>query len=504
VLPCPGWFRLYPSSKSLGEPESLLLNSKNRFVGRSLARSSRPSSVGRAVALIIGSAVSGLMLAWALPLGEQAWLAWFALVPLIVVTRDRNIIVGVFGALGAVTVAALLASSGVLYLHRAAGDSTVIYGACGKFALVVGVVMAANSDVGAWRRPAWFFAALATLVEASQLIDLPAHLALTQYRQLPLLQIASVGGIWAVSFLLWWSNFQIARLPIKPMLGWIGCVAALSLFSQRIGVNAEGPLQSFAAIQVSDADEKNLTALHREASRGSPEFVVWPEFAGMPFVGASDSGLRQLAASVGMAPLITSIRDSFLPLPHNVAALFRNGKESARYAKRKLFGGEKSMHTPGDAAVAVPYDNGTVGLCICFDSCFPESIRETARLPGVTVIALPTIDPPTANYFMAGMHAAYTPFRSAESGVAFVRSDGNAYSQIVDATGRIVAEQGPGDGVLSGRVAVGRRWTLYRVLGDWFLLVCGALVVVGYAKGRNTASVSGDSTQAPTSRSEAI
>ena len=425
------------------------------------------------------------MLALALPLGEQAWLGWFAFVPVIIATRDRRIILGVLGALCTILVAALLASSGLLYRHRVAGDSVVILGACGKFAITAAIALAAGSDVGAWRRPAWFFAAVATLAEACQLIDLPAHLALSQYRNLLLLQVASVGGVWMVSFLVWWANFHIARLAPKPMAGLCLAVVLLSTISQHIGAVASGPRQRFAAVQVSNPDEKSLLELQTAASAGSPEFVVWPEFAGMQFVGSTDRPLRELSANVGIAPFITSFRDDARPLPHNVAALFSGGQESVRYAKRKLLGGEKSMHAPGYAAVAVPYRDGVVGLSICFDSCFPEAIRETAQLSGVTVIALPTIDPPTANYFMAGMHAAYTPFRCAESGVGMVRSDGNAHSQIVDATGRIVAELGPGDGVLTGSFPVGRRWTLYRVLGDWFLVVCGALVVGGYWRWRN-------------------
>jgi len=436
--------------------------------------------MGRVFRLIAGSVASGLLLVLALPLGEHAWLGWFAIVPLILATRDQRIILGVVGALLTIGVAAWIATTGVFYQHRTAGDSVVIFGACGKFAFVLGVVLAVSSDVGAWRRPPWFFAALATLIEACTLFELPVHLALTQYRNLALMPLASIGGVWVVSFLLWWCNFHIARLPVKRMAAWIVGVAALSLLSPNLGFRASGPVQRFAAIQVSDPDERNLLDVQSEASKASPEFVVWPEFAGMAYVGATDAPLRDLSAQRGIAPLITSFRDDARPLPHNVAALFTGGDESARYAKRKLFGGEKNMHAPGDRAVAVPYRDGTVGLCICFDSCFPEAIRETARLPGVSVIALPTIDPPTANYFMAGMHAAYTPFRCAESGVALVRSDGNAYSQIVDSTGRIVAEHGPGDGLLSGSVPVGRRWTVYGVLGDWFLLVCGLLAVFGF------------------------
>ncbi|CAN5543619.1 hypothetical protein BH11ARM2_BH11ARM2_27240 [soil metagenome] len=137
---------------------------------------------------------------------------------------------------------------------------------------------------------------------------------------------------------------------------------------------------------------------------------------------ADTSSLCALSASEGNAPFVTSFNDDSQPFPHNASALFSSGRESSRYEKRKLFGGEAADHTSGDRAVAA----GDVGLNICFDSCFPSVIRDTVKL-GATVIALPTIDPPSTNHFLAAVHAAYTPFRAAENGVAVVRADGYAY-----------------------------------------------------------------------------
>lgn len=136
------------------------------------------------------------------------------------------------------------------------------------------------------------------------------------------------------------------------------------------------------------------------------------------------------------------------------------------------------MHTAGTKAVAVKDSKGLmIGLNICFDSCYPFIIRETAALPGVNVIALPTIDPDSRHSFIAGMHAAFTPFRSAENGVAMVRADGHFGSMIVNERGRIVAElhneQSGWTGFISGK----RVWTPYQVIGDsfWYLCIVGTL-----------------------------
>ena len=198
----------------------------------------------------------------------------------------------------------------------------------------------------------------------------------------------------------------------------------------------------------------------------------------MLFVRGEDtSRLRDL--TMASSPVVTSFRDTATPLPHNVASLFLNGVESARYAKRKLFGSETKMHTAGETAVAVPFgsDGGAVGLNICYDSCFPYVIRETAALLNVRLIALPTIDPESRHYFIAAMHAAFTPFRAAENGVAMVRADGHFGSMIVDEKGRIVTELHDEQKSSLGNVSGRRVWTLYQVIGDAFWYGCMVAVV---------------------------
>jgi apolipoprotein N-acyltransferase len=152
--------------------------------------------------------------------------------------------------------------------------------------------------------------------------------------------------------------------------------------------------------------------------------------------------------------------------------MYSDGKESARYEKRKLFASESKMHMPGTKAIAVPYGAGSVGLNICFDSCYPNIIRETAALDNVKVVALPTIDPDSPHYFVAAVHAAYTPFRCAENGVAMVRADGNFGSMIVNEHGQIVAELKNEQKSLTATISGKRAWTVYRVLGDWFWYLC--------------------------------
>jgi len=416
---------------------------------------------------------TGLLLLLAMPLMEQAYLAWFALVPLLLTTRGKGFLFGFLGSLGSLFFAAWLSSKGYLFPHHGGADDPWPYTGYGIFGISFAVTFGVWADRGSRKMPSWWFAAIGTLLEAVLLIKLPAHLALSQFRNALLVQLASVGGSWSISFLVWWANFALTegvlegrwRMRTARVLG----PAVMTVVLGGLWIPANGPSKTFAALQIAETEPDAMRAAQERAAKAGASLAVWPEFGGLSFApNGNTKGLRIMPPPA----FVTSFRDDAQPLPHNVAALFSGGIESVRYAKRKLFGEETKMHLPGDRAVAVD----GVGLNICFDSCFPQVIRETARL-GPPVVALPTIDPPGANGFLAAFHSAYTPFRAAESGVAIVRADGYARSMIVDARGKIVAEAGMGDEVISAPALIGPRWTVSKLLGDWFLWFCGGLIL---------------------------
>lgn len=430
---------------------------------------------------VLGALATGTLLLLALPLGEQSYFAWVMLIPLLLTTRERGFLYGFLGGLGAVFWCAWLATTGIFYPFKHADVPPAwTYTACGIFAASFSLFFGIYSDKDNHMRPMVWLACLAVVLEAALLFQIPAHLALTQYRNWTMMFVAGVGGIWLVSFLIWLANIYVSQDFKKRY--WIGlAVAAASFLVTRFDpfTKLGGETFPVGVAQVTDGMDDELVAAHRQASKEHPVFVVWPEFSGILFVRRGDTQ-KLKDVSTESAPLVTSFRDEFEPLPHNVAALFAYGQEYGRYEKRKLFGAETKMHTPGTKsfAAALPRQTGKVALNICYDSCFPAIIRESANQPEVHVIALPTIDPDSKHYFMAAMHTAYTSFRAAENGIAIVRADGNFGSMIVNERGAIVAElknqQGSKVGLITGR----RVWTLAGAVGDWFLAVC--LVVVFY------------------------
>ena len=425
----------------------------------------------RAAAIIGAILASGAMLHAALPPIGWWWLAWFAFVPLFIAVKGARFLVGFLAGLGATGTTAFLAIQGVGYGYRSSeGSPSWIMVGCVLFGFAVSIVtgMAAESKLASPLR----LAACAVLLEACLLIYLPASIALTQARVSAALFFASMGGIWGVSYLVWLSNTWLAHhmaegRKVPAILGLVGVYVVLGALGSTMK-----PLSGAAIpVIVVQTDETDLAALGRLTGTNPAALAVWPEFAGLEAASGGDTTkLREFAA---VRPgIITTFQDTHTPLPHNVAALFASGQESARYEKRKLFGGETSMHTAGNQAVIVPWRDTRVGLNICFDSCFPGIMRETA-LKGAKLIALPTIDPPSPHHWIAAMHAASTPFRAAELGIPIARADGNAYSMLVDARGNIVLELPPGKASAQGDLPTTTEDTLYRSIGDWPLWICG-------------------------------
>ncbi len=436
-----------------------------------------------ALLLILAALATGTLITLAMPLGEKGALILVALVPLLFATKEKGAIAGFLGGLGAIFWFAYLTTTGWLYqIKHLEPSSSWNYTACGLYAFVFAIFFAIWADGKNSNRPTWWLAALAVALESVLLTQIPAHLGLGLYRSGVVMVYATFGGVWLVSYLVWLSNLWVVRSkhgPIWPLI--ILLILSGMLRPSTPEILADDAVGRFtpAVAQFQDGNEDAMEIATKKLNPRAP-FVVWPEFGGIMFAPRGDTTkLKELSKFT--PAIITSFPDNHLPLPYNVASLTSKGQESERYQKRKLFAGEKNMHTPGSRAVAVPFEpaDGSIGLNICFDSCYPSVIRETAKLPAVKVIALPTIDPESKNHFVAAMHAAYTPFRAAENGVSMIRADGRFGSMFVDANGTITNELKDGQATRYGWLIPSRPATLYQILGDWWLYLCW-LVAIGY------------------------
>lgn len=127
---------------------------------------------------------------------------------------------------------------------------------------------------------------------------------------------------------------------------------------------------------------------------------------------------------------------------------------------------------------------GDIGIAICFDTVFPDVVRQLAQ-QGAKVIAVPNHDPPVVGFLLHHLHAAFLPIRAAENLVAIVKADSTGLSQVIHWTGQIVAEAPLGkSAILRAMIALPQtKGYFYTAFGDWFVVSC-ALMAIGTVAGQ--------------------
>ena len=462
--------------------------------------------------------LTGLLFAFSLPPFNQEWLGWFAFAPLLIAAQGRRPLEAV--GLG-------LIAGGVCGAAQAGWyhDTARLFWAYIPFlwlAFLLGFVAMAAAKVPAAWDPMWRVLFLACAGIAGEwltsFLPLPLNIALCQYLNLPLIQIASATGIWGVSFLLWWVNAALAALvpgtnsPLTPNSGGTGAASgaggtirkaaplgvgvALVLLSFAYGASivwqtsVDKPRLRVAAVQDLTREETgdlaptgaevDRTVLTRQAAARGAKLIVWAEESlGGEFTPDSPKDeTRRLARHLHTA-LVVGYSDDTRPKPFNCAAYIAPDGNVLGPAHHKihLYLSERETNLPGHSATVVVTPQGKIGLEICFDSCYTNTTRQEVG-QGARLIALPNYDPPTPRGVLHRLHGTMLPFRAVENAVPFVRADSNGLSQIVDASGRIVG-QSPlfTPDVLVGDVALGDgRGTFFTHFGDWLAYVC--LVVV--------------------------
>ncbi len=361
---------------------------------------------------------------------------------------------------------------------------------------------------------------------------------ITQWRNLPLIQIASVTGIFGVTALVHWVSLGVAgsvlqlirstrqrtswmsdlRLPVLVLL------LVLAWGVRRLSVpRTSGVPVSLALVQPSIPqtliwDEGanperfgTVFALTRSALESKPDVLVWPE-GSMPDItrGQFESVIRETAMAGAMWVFGTGFGREVEGRPeHYNAALLvdAQGRVVDQYLKRRLvIFGEYipfentlpfmrwltpigSSFTAGTRAAAFPLGPGkpvVASPVICFEDMFPETTRDHVSDDTGFLLEL------TNNgWFGEGsaqwQHTAGAVFRAVENGITLVRCANNGLTCRIEPSGRVAdlfARDGSvyGPGVLRIEVA-GRpkdqEPTWYRRHGDVFGITCAVVAFLG-------------------------
>jgi apolipoprotein N-acyltransferase len=323
------------------------------------------------------------------------------------------------------------------------------------------------------------------------------NLAYTQMNCLPLIQIASVTGLWGISFIVFLFAIAVAgllsgagktwqRRALAVTVGFILC-AVLVFGKWRLQSN---PSQSVAVTLVAKdvpmsvylGSEKQALKLLREYAdeirRVTPvgvQVVVLPEKIGR----VSENNLWEVNAFFSSAALATNAAIDLGLVRRTPSGAFNssrfyspNGKLVANYDKHHLLPGVEP-EKPGNKRVLLDEPSGRWGLEICKDMDFPQLSREYAA-EGADLLLVPAWDFNLDRW----LHARMAVLRAVEDGFALARSARNGLLTLSDNRGRIVAEAAtvPGRFVwITGKVNVAREETFYTRTGDWFAWLCVAM-----------------------------
>ncbi len=316
-------------------------------------------------------------------------------------------------------------------------------------------------------------------------------LGVSQYKLIPLVQIASATGVYGVSFLVVWLSLalysageMIFRNPAKRhvwqaeivlplvtvLLLFVGGIFRIEMDSRpTAGISERPALLRVTLIQPSvpqtliwspSEDERRfgeLLAVSRSAMTNQPDLLVWPESAVPMFDGVYDV-ISQFAQSNHVAIIFNGDDAEFRPDTTNYfnAAFLvgRDGRCAGVYHKQKLviFGEYVPLArwlpflkyltpiqggwTPGDHPAVFTGGNFTAAPLICFEDVFPGTARTAAASAPDLLVNLSN-DGWFGESAEQWQHLANAVFRAVENGRPLVRCSNNGVTGWLDAHGRL-------------------------------------------------------------------
>lgn len=347
-----------------------------------------------------------------------------------------------------------------------------------------------------------------------------ALLGYSQYAHLTVIQVAELGGVWAVSFVLAAVNAALAAavsLPRRPAA--VGLLLVGGLVAGTLGFGAwrladPGSPGRIRVAAMQPAIEQPLKwepahtaetlrvygALTRAAAAERPDLLVWPETAS-PTLLRQDPGLLaslQAIAERWQVPLLVGTVDiADTGRPRNTAFLITAAGIVGRYDKIHLvpFGEFVPLANvigfvrswaefiselePGSRTVVFQGPPAPFGVVICYEGVFPDLYRRFVR-DGARLMVNMTNDGWFGRTEGPLQHLAMYPLRAVEHRTAVVRVANTGVSALIAPSGRIVSTLPLFErGNLIGEVPLRRTETLYTRLGDWLPWLSLAVTAAG-------------------------
>ncbi len=518
------------------------------------------------------TAVSGLLLAGALPHLDCGWLAWIGLVPFLRLFPFRSARAAFWHGmtLGACFLG-VMSYWIIVFAAHLIGPALSTLGwalvtAYQAFYLGVWAVGAqwlrTRPSPWAWRLGVPALWAVVEWWRQSGTLALGwGDLAYTQHLALPILQVTKLTGIWGLAFLIVLVNVALAEVigprthpgtsadppgaggrgvsdggKERPLLAlphregrrprrrggfpafpaFTAALVAAALGWGVLTIRAERLRPRFVAAALQGNITQNVIqdpayvervvqtfgAQSRAAAAQGARLVVWPETA-FPGYLLNDATMRhrtQKQAYRDRQAMVIGGVEYDWDLHKSANSLFlmnAQGNITGSYQKRQLvpFG----EFVPGkerfpflEALHVIPSNMkagadtqalldggpgiGKIAATICFESSYPRFLREqVARGAGLLVIS--TDDTWFGRTAAARQHSAIAAVRATEADRYLVRSAATGVSQVIDPTGRVLAEADLfKQAVVWAPVESRATTTPYVRWGDWFIAFCALLL----------------------------
>ena len=355
-------------------------------------------------------------------------------------------------------------------------------------------------------------------------------LGTTQIDNIPLSRIATITCVYGISFEIALVNTAVAAAFLVPyakrkLLLTAALVSAIILHAGKLAKPGALPTEHGATlvqanIPILESDwsldhlEQTLSSLQALSVRphnekpDSPGLIVWPE-SPAPF-WTTDLHLRSTLANVARATNSYIIAGSIgidhtgepnrHPDIYNSAAVITpTGAWTGRYDKihlvpfgeyvpfEKLFsfagGLTRQVGTFARGKSRQPLDIGNIkaGVFVCYESIFPEEVREFAHNGGEVFVNVSN----DGWYGEGGaprQHLNMARMRAVENDRWLLRDTNTGITAVIDPYGRIVAEAPRNQRVaLQGAFGLEESTTFYTRHGDWFSFLCAIITLTALA-----------------------
>jgi apolipoprotein N-acyltransferase len=348
----------------------------------------------------------------------------------------------------------------------------------------------------------------ATIVAAEYVFSLSQgtffSLGYTQLENLPVLQLASIAGLWGISFSVNLFPAGLSALIGATAENRIRMAIALAAFyacaiSYGVGRLYFTPQTSRSAIvglvethagqNIFPPDAPTTMALMQEyasqvkplADRGA-QFVVFPEMTALIPDSASakvDAFWQQTARDAHVQVLLGVLHATDRGTFNEGRLYSASGEIETVYRKHHLVPTWESRSTPGAELSVLSQLGGKIGIEICRDLDYPELARSYGKQQ-VGLVLAPAWDQGLGTD--ATWHGHLSLMRGVEDGFTTVRNAKHGLLTASDDRGRIIAEQSTRpDGTLTTMlvtVPVRHDSTLYQKWGDWFAWIDLAALAV--------------------------